>query len=712
MLLIYKGSRLENHKTGENSMENERYPKTNRMGQWCITIIFLLFLWQSCAGDKTAAVVHSGNLRLEFDSQLFSRVVFSVDNQPLTLSTFSPSEFIETAEGPIDSFAFDQVEQEKYSDSIGSGEKFLISGRHDEITKILEITVYDDYPDLAVYQVKYVNNGDSPLTLQNWTNNHYVIQTQDTLSETEQPPFWTFQDASYSSRPDWVLPIKAGFSQQNYMGMNASDYGGGTPVVDIWTPRAGIAIGHIELVPKLVSLPIEMQTPDDATVGITYQAKATLQPGEEFSTFHTFVIAHQGDYFHSLEEYRRLMVQRGIQFSAIPETSYEPIWCAWGYGRDFTINQFTASLPKVREMGYDWAVLDDGWQVAEGDWSPNPTRFPDGEESMKALVDQIHSEGLKAKLWWAPLAVDPGTNLITKHPEYLLLDEDGQKRHISWWNAYYLDPSVPAVQEYTKGVVEKILKDWDWDGLKIDGQHLNGVPPCYNPAHHHARPEESVEALPKFFQMIYETARSIKPDAVVEICPCGTGYSFYTMPFMNQSVASDPRSSWQIRLKGKTFKALMGPSAPYYGDHVELSDGREDFASTVGIGGVIGTKFTWKPNSRRDSTFFLTPAKEQKWKQWLKIYRNHMLPTGTYLGDLYDIGFDTPETHVVQKSDRFYYAFYAQTWDGNLELRGLANQNYRVHDYVNDRDYGIVSGPVGSLNADFNNFLLLVATPQ
>jgi hypothetical protein len=27
--------------------------------------------------------------------------------------------------------------------------------------------------------------------------------------------------------------------------MNASDYGGGTPVVDVWRPDVGIAVGHV-----------------------------------------------------------------------------------------------------------------------------------------------------------------------------------------------------------------------------------------------------------------------------------------------------------------------------------------------------------------------------------------------------------------------------------------------------------------------------------
>ena len=38
--------------------------------------------------------------------------------------------------------------------------------------------------------------------------------------------------------------------------MNDSDYGGGTPVVDVWRRDVGLAIGHVELLPKLVSLPV------------------------------------------------------------------------------------------------------------------------------------------------------------------------------------------------------------------------------------------------------------------------------------------------------------------------------------------------------------------------------------------------------------------------------------------------------------------------
>jgi len=56
-----------------------------------------------------------------------------------------------------------------------------------------------------------------------------------------------------------------------------------------------------------------------------------------------------------------------------------------------------------------------------------------------------------------------------------------------------------------------------------------------------------------------------------------TGYSFFTLPYLNMTVASDPESSWQVRLKGKTLKALTGDRVAYFGDHVEMSEGGYHF---------------------------------------------------------------------------------------------------------------------------------------
>ena len=89
-----------------------------------------------------------------------------------------------------------------------------------------------------------------------------------------------------------------------------------------------------------------------------------------------------------------------------------------------------------------------------------------------------------------------------------------------------------------------------------------------------------------------------------------------------------------------------------------------------------------------------------------------MLPEGDYLGDLYDIGFDKPEAHVIRKADNLYYAFYGEKWSGPIELRGPDQKSYRIRDYVNDVDYGVVTMPADTIMADFSGSLLLEAVPE
>jgi len=494
------------------------------------------------------------------------------------------------------------------------------------------------------------------------------------------------------------------------MGMTASDYGGGIPVVDVWRRDCGLAVGHVEAVPRLLSLPLA-RTERGVQLAIAGALERTLAPGEAFSTPETFIATHTGDYFNTLDAYRRIMAERGLVSPQPPASAYEPIWCAWGYERSCTPELIEGTLPKVRDLGLRWAVIDDGWQTKVGDWQPAPDKFPRGGADLKRLVQNIRAQSLKPRLWVAPLACAPGSDLMHDHTDMLLLDRDGAPQSISWWNSFYLCPAYEKTVAYTQALVRRFIGEWGFAGLKIDGQHLNGVAPCHNPAHRHARPEESVEKLQDFMHAMYVSAHELDPEVVMELCPCGTAYSLYNLASMNQAPASDPESSWQVRHKGKTLKALMGPSAAFAGDHVELSDGGDDFASTVGIGAIVSTKFTWPRDPKPKDSFLLTPQREALWRKWIALYNERLLPKGTYRGELYDIGFDKPETHAVEKSGRLYYALYARSWSGPVTLRGLAPGRYRVRDYFNDRDLGEVASSGGPLPLAFERFLLLEAIP-
>lgn len=156
----------------------------------------------------------------------------------------------------------------------------------------------------------------------------------------------------------------------------------------------------------------------------------------------------------------------------------------------------------------------------------------------------------------------------------------------------------------------------------------------------------------------------------------------------------------------------MGDGIPYFGDHVELSDGANDFASTLGVGGVVGTQFVLPNLAVKHGKSDLTASREKEFEKWLRIYREKMLSRGEYLGQLYDIGFDVPETHAIRKGKAMYYAFYAKEWKGKVELRGLEKQSYSVTDYVSGKDLGTVSGATAQLPVAFSGHLLLEVKPR
>jgi alpha-galactosidase len=136
-----------------------------------------------------------------------------------------------------------------------------------------------------------------------------------------------------------------------------------------------------------------------------------------------------------------------------------------------------------------------------------------------------------------------------------------------------------------------------------------------------------------------------------------------------------------------------------------------DFASTVGTGGIIGTKFLWPIVETRER-IALTPEREEIWKKWIGLYQAQMLSRGEF-ENLYTYGYDFPEAYAVRKDGKMYYAFFAArpdaTWKGEIELRGLGPGQFRVLDYVNNRELGTVDSRKPRIEAEFTGSLLIEA---
>jgi alpha-galactosidase len=144
----------------------------------------------------------------------------------------------------------------------------------------------------------------------------------------------------------------------------------------------------------------------------------------------------------------------------------------------------------------------------------------------------------------------------------------------------------------------------------------------------------------------------------------------------------------------------------------DWSEHGSDFASTIGTGGVVGTKFVWPDLGPQYKAVNLTAEKEAHWKKWIGIYNQKMLSRGTFR-DLYVYGYDVPEAYAIEKDGSMYYAFFAPssaTWKGEVELRGLAPGTYHVVDYADGKDLGTVDASLekpAKLKTEFKDHLLL-----
>jgi alpha-galactosidase len=606
----------------------------------------------------------------------------------------------------------------------------LVAGEANGLRRVLVVEAYDEFPNVLLSSVDYRNDGNSDFQLDQVVTESRRLNAS--LPDPNTAPFdmWSFHGSSYDWGKDDILKLKRGFSQTNAMGeVQHGGYGGGIPVVAFWTRSVGEAIGHVETLPLTLSLPVKVETDGRVNASVTIPANTTLKAGQTYSTPRTFVMVYAGDFYEPLRQWSRVLAKEGWTLPKPSDEAYNVSWCGWGYEFNVTPAQMLGTIPKLKEFNIKWATLDDRWFDTYGDWNPRPETFPG--DSIRKMADDFHKQGMLVQLWWLPLGVEDGqgkweshkyivSQVVKDHPDWLILDKNGKHARMTR-DLAALDPSLPEVQDYYKKLTERFIRDWDYDGSKLD--NIYTVPACYNPAHHHKSPQESVDAMGEVYKVIFQTTRALKPNSVTQSCPCGTPPSLAWLPYMDQAVTADPVGAVQVRRRIKMYKALLGPESAVYGDHVELSEMSRvgnnwsehgsDFASTIGTGGVVGTKFVWPNPGPKYKAVALTDEKEQHWKKWIGIYNDKMLSKGTFR-NLYVYGYDTPEGYAIEKNGKMYYAFFApenaKEWKGQIELRGLAPGNYHVTDYTEGKDLGTVQAQAGSapkIDANFKNHLLL-----
>lgn len=696
------------------------------------TVLTVLISCCAASGQRTA-VVESATIRVSFDENSLRRMEWLTAGPGRNIIAFDPGVQDGVVVSGVECFVFEldlkRSSQRRVTDpEFGPALEAEMTGRLEDkerklrIERTVRVLLPDEFPDAVLIRSSYRNLGNLPVHLDRVFSQRVLADRRLAEPGSKSFDFASFQGGAYKWGSEYALMrLQHDFRQSNFQGVDdvhgAEGVGGGMPFVDVWSPSMGVAVMHLEKTPQWLSLPVEVRCDGRVDLSVMETPKAKLgqpewlAPGETYSTVLTAAVFHRLDYFDSLRTYGRLLRRRGV---AIPESSsdyaHEPYWKSWGFVERFTVKNVIDALPELRSMGIRVANVDMGWYDYMGDWEINrePGKFPNGEKDLIDLTGRLHREGFRTSFWWCPIAVDVKSRLARERRDLLIQDENG--RNPTEINGLLqLCPAYAPAREHVRKVLARAVSVWGFDGAYSDYQALSAVPACYNPAHHHASPLDSFQAMPKFFELIQTTLHSLKPDSLHEVCICSLPHSPYYMPFYDLANASDPVSAQQARIRVKVEKAIRGGTFPV-GDcyQVPIQEWTgysvpESFESAMGTGAQL-------------TTFYRQLDERQRglWQRWFRDYRELDLSRAEYL-NLYDLAFDRPEIHVLRKGGDLYYGVFADVWPRDkfkLELRGLdKNLTYEIYDYANRRALGFVDGAAPRLNHAFKDSLLLRVRP-
>src|SRR5436190_3440845 len=108
-----------------------------------------------------AVRVEGKNIRIEFDDTMHSRVVATFAGQERAVGNFRPSESIGVSGNEIRDFSLQKQTREPIRDSLGAGFRTVITGTASPLKKTVVVTVYDQFPRMAFFDVEYTNTGTS-----------------------------------------------------------------------------------------------------------------------------------------------------------------------------------------------------------------------------------------------------------------------------------------------------------------------------------------------------------------------------------------------------------------------------------------------------------------------------------------------------------------------------------------------------------------------
>lgn len=341
------------------------------------------------------------------------------------------------------------------------------------------------------------------------------------------------------------------------------------------------------------------------------------------------------------------------------------------------LGPLVALADTAADVGVERFVLDDGWFLgrrsdgsALGDWSVDPTIWPDG---LAPLVDHVRGLGMEFGLWFEPEMVSPVSELAAAHPEWMLQRPDDDVR--TWRNQYVLDMANPLARAHVLEAMSAVVGEHHVDFVKWD-QNRDVVH-----AVHAGR--AGIDAHTRGVYALMDELRLRHPWLEIEACASGGARTDLGVLERTDRVWASDSNDAMERLPIQRWTELLLPLeliGSHVGPEVSHTTRRHldlDFRMAVSLFGSAGIE--------TDITR-LSPDELDRIRAWTALYRRErgLLHSGRVRHlDLGDPGLDA--TAVVARDGSRALVRVARTVTGPrslavpLRIRGLdRSRRYRL----------------------------------
>lgn len=266
-------------------------------------------------------------------------------------------------------------------------------------------------------------------------------------------------------------------------------------------------------------------------------------------------------YFKSLADVTRYWeTLPGCQPCVVPSSARKPLLSSWYiYEIRFEPESFETECKIASDMGFETAIMDDGWQTKQttagyqnnGDWEVSEEKVPD----LKGHVDRIHAMGMKYMAWFSVPFCGVESKAYHRFKDMLLPGREGAK----WFS---FDMRFPEVREYLVGRFTGFVTRYGVDGLKMDFiGSCNDSEPAADILSDGRRDCASMgEGMCKLLAEAKRQLLTINPDILIEFRQAYTGPAM--RPYGNMLRAVDCANSLgDNRIRTLDVKLLAGNSA-------------------------------------------------------------------------------------------------------------------------------------------------------